>query len=48
MFGFAPDKAATPLPTLYIIEVILMVSLLVSAHWYMRINAITVNLQRSG
>jgi len=36
MFGFAPDNAATPLPTLYIIEVILVVSLLVSAHWAMR------------
>jgi len=36
MFGFAPDNAATPLPTLYIIEVVLVVSLLVSAHWTMR------------
>ena len=36
MFGFAPDNAATPLPTLYIIEVVVIMSLLLSAHWYMR------------
>ncbi|QBY03734.1 MBOAT family protein [Thalassotalea sp. HSM 43] len=36
MFGFAPDNAATPLPTLYIVEVLVVVSLLISAHWYMR------------
>jgi alginate O-acetyltransferase complex protein AlgI len=36
MFGFAPDNAATPLPTLYIIEVLVVMSLLVSSHWYMQ------------
>ena len=36
MFGFAPDNAAKPLPTLYIIEVLVVMSLLVSSHWYMQ------------
>ncbi|PCJ50274.1 MAG: membrane-bound O-acyltransferase family protein [Gammaproteobacteria bacterium] len=36
MFGFAPDDAATPLPTLYIIEVVVVIGLLVTAHSLMR------------
>jgi len=36
MFGFAPMDAKTPLPTLYIIEVIVVMSLLIAAHWLMR------------
>ena len=36
MFGFAPDDADTPLPTLYIMEVCIIMSLLLFAHWKMR------------
>ncbi|MDQ7050474.1 MAG: MBOAT family O-acyltransferase [Enterobacterales bacterium] len=36
MFGFASVGAKTPLPTLYIIQVIIVISSLVSAHWLMR------------
>ncbi len=36
MFGFAAEDASTPLPTLYIIEVITIMSLLFAAHWKMR------------
>ena len=36
MFGFAPDAAETPLPTLYVVQVITTIVLLVGAHWYMR------------
>ena len=36
MFGFAPEDAATPLPTLYIVEVVSVISLIVIAHWLMR------------
>lgn len=36
MFGFAPANAGTPLPTLYLIEVCVIMSLLLLAHWKMR------------
>jgi alginate O-acetyltransferase complex protein AlgI len=36
MFGFAPSDAATPLPTLYLVEVALAIGGLVTAHWLMR------------
>ncbi|WP_448551405.1 MBOAT family O-acyltransferase [Thalassotalea montiporae] len=36
MFGFAPVDASTPLPNLYIIEVCVIISLLLFAHWKMR------------
>lgn len=36
MFGFAPEDAKTPLPTLYIVEVVVVISSLVTAHWLMR------------
>ena len=36
MFGFAPADAETPLPTLYIAQVVGVITLLVAAHWKMR------------
>jgi len=36
MFGFAAAGAQTPLPTLYIIEVLIVIPLLLCAHWLMR------------
>ena len=36
MFGFAPADAGTPLPTLYIIEVVTVICALVTCHWLMR------------
>lgn len=36
MFGFAPADAKTPLPTLYILEVLVVTIALVGAHWMMR------------
>lgn len=36
MFGFAPEGSGTPLPTLYVVQVITTIVLLVGAHWYMR------------
>jgi alginate O-acetyltransferase complex protein AlgI len=36
MFGFAPNDAKTPLPILYIVEVAVVISGLVTAHWLMR------------
>ncbi|MEM9388643.1 MAG: MBOAT family O-acyltransferase [Pseudomonadota bacterium] len=36
MSGFAPAQAATPLPTLYIIEVLAVIVLMVTVHWRMR------------
>lgn len=36
MFGMAPEDAGTPLATLRIIEVVVIISLLVTAHWKMR------------
>lgn len=36
MFGFAPTGSATPLPTLYILQVTVVISLLLCAHWFMR------------
>lgn len=36
MFGFAAADAATPLPTLYLVEVALTISVLVAVHWRMR------------
>ncbi len=36
MFGFAPADAKTPLPIIYIIEVVTVIVLLVAAHWAMR------------
>jgi alginate O-acetyltransferase complex protein AlgI len=46
MFGFAPDNAATPLPTLYIIEVLVVMSLLVSAHWHMRHSSLEATVAK--
>ncbi|MDF2178869.1 MBOAT family protein [Aliiglaciecola sp. CAU 1673] len=40
MFGLAPTDAATPLPTLYIIEVVVIMTLLLCAHWRMRNNSL--------
>ncbi|MGX5175278.1 MBOAT family O-acyltransferase [Aliikangiella sp. IMCC44653] len=36
MFGFSAEKSATPVPYLYLLEVSLIMSLLVIAHWQMR------------
>ena len=36
MFGAAPIDAKTPLPTLYIVEVVAVIVSLVSTHWLMR------------
>lgn len=36
MFGFAPHNAATPMPTLYIYEVVITISVMVFIHWRMR------------
>jgi alginate O-acetyltransferase complex protein AlgI len=36
MFGFAPEGAATPLPTLYIVQVSIVIIALLAAHWFMR------------
>jgi len=47
MFGFAPDDAKTPLPTLYIIEVVMVISALVSAHWLMRNTTLEAVYQKS-
>ena len=36
MFGFAPEDAATPLPTLWIIQVVVTSAAMVAIHWRMR------------
>ncbi len=36
MFGFVAEDAGTPLPTLYIIQVVTVITLLLIAHWKMR------------
>lgn len=40
MFGFAPVDAKTPLPILYIVEVVVVIIGLVTAHWLMRSTTI--------
>ena len=40
MFGFAPVDAKTPLPILYIVEVVVVILGLVTAHWLMRSTTI--------
>lgn len=36
MFGFADTNAKTPLPTLYILQILIVIPLLLWAHWFMR------------
>jgi alginate O-acetyltransferase complex protein AlgI len=46
MFGFAPEGAGTPLPTLWIIEVSVTVAALVGIHWRMRDTSIEAVVQK--
>ena len=46
MFGFAPEGAKTPLPTLYIVEVAVTITLLVTVHWRMRDTSIEAVVQK--
>ena len=47
MFGFAPEDAATPLPTLWIIQVVVTISALVAIHWRMRDTSIEAVVQKT-
>jgi alginate O-acetyltransferase complex protein AlgI len=47
MFGFSGPNAATPLPTLYIVEVVAVMSLLLFAHWSMRNTSIEAVYQKT-
>lgn len=47
MFGFAPDDAGTPLPTLWIIQVVVTITALVAIHWRMRDTDIESVVQKT-
>jgi len=47
MFGFAADGAKTPLPTIYIVEVTVTISLMVATHWMMRNTSVEAVAQKA-
>ena len=46
MFGFVAEDAATPLPTLYIIQVVSVITLILLAHWKMRDTTLEATVQK--
>jgi alginate O-acetyltransferase complex protein AlgI len=46
MFGFAPEEAGTPLPTLWIIQVVVTITAMVTIHWRMRDTTIEAVVQK--
>ncbi len=47
MFGFAPEDAGTPLPTLWIIQVVVTIAAMVAIHWRMRDTNIESVVQKA-
>ena len=47
MFGFAPEDAGTPLPTLWIIQVVVTIVAMVVIHWRMRDTDIETVVQKA-
>jgi alginate O-acetyltransferase complex protein AlgI len=47
MFGFAPQDAGTPLPTLWIIQVAVTIVAMVAIHWRMRDTSIETVVQKT-
>jgi alginate O-acetyltransferase complex protein AlgI len=46
MFGFAPQDAGTPLPTLWIVQVVVTIVAMVAIHWRMRDTSIEAVVQK--
>ena len=47
MFGFAPQDAGTPLPTLWIVQVVVTIVAMVAIHWRMRDTSIETVVQKT-
>ena len=47
MFGFAPQDAGTPLPTLWIGQVVVTIVAMVAIHWRMRDTNIEAVVQKT-